>query len=178
MYLAVKAAICLMFGSLVLAGCGDGSPQAHSNEGSGSSTQKRANAVIDNEIRKGTGLRQIEEHWFLYRSDAQSDIWKERESGSIIKASFRDASGHLTSEDDYYYSGAQFTDSEGTAPELLTVRYNYETKRIGVFYRGTNTAIKGILAPVLMPRQAPSTNVTQVVSLVRQATKDWRDGIK
>lgn len=174
----MKWLICLTLGLLFLAGCG-ADPEPRLRKGSRElPIQTTGTSMGENELRALIGLRKIEANWVLYRSDSQADLWKSNKTGPIVKAVSKDANGTPKSEDDYYYSGAQFTDNDGTAPEVLTARYDYQNKTMGLFYRGTNTKIKSLLKPVLMPWRDPSTNITEAVALARQATKDWPEGMK
>ena len=88
---------------------------------------------------------------------------------------FKNAGGNVSKEEDYYYSGAEFTDGEGHGWERITVDYDYGSKEAILSYTGTNKVTEGILSKYLMTFSGPSTNVPGVMAVVKVAAAGWPD---
>jgi hypothetical protein len=138
----------------------------------------QTNGLIEDSINKkraSIGLRVIDVNWFLYRSLPTQDDWKIHKDGFLAKSVFKKLPGDVLSEEDYYYSGAQFYDLEGHGWECITVHYDYGKKDIVLSYTGTNAATKTILSKYLMSYRGPATNVSAVMDAVRKAAAGWPD---
>ncbi|MEW6155860.1 MAG: hypothetical protein AB1813_00410 [Verrucomicrobiota bacterium] len=131
-----------------------------------------------NELRAGLGLRVIGESWVLYRSLPTQEDWKMRKDGFVAKTVFKDASGNVSSEEDHYYSGAQFVDREGRGWERITVHYDYGTKQVYLAYTGTNATTDAMLSKFLMRLHGPSTDVAGAMAAVKRAAAGWPDAPK
>jgi hypothetical protein len=129
-----------------------------------------------NLLRKEIGLRLIGPDLVLYRSRPTQEDWQRAKSGFPAKAVFKNLTGQVLSEEDYYYSGAQFTDREGHGWERITVHYDYGIKEVVLSYTGTNKATEAILSKYLMPFNGPSTNISGVMAAVKTAAAGWPDG--
>jgi hypothetical protein len=128
-----------------------------------------------NELRASLGLRLIGESWVLYRSLPTQEDWKIRKDGFVAKSVFKDAAGKTVSEEDYYYSGAQFVDPEGRGWERITVHYDYGTKQVYLAYTGTNATTEAALSKFLMRLHGPSTDVAGAMAAVKTAAAGWPD---
>ena len=139
------------------------------------------NESVENALnlqRTELALRPIGKSWVLYRSEPGQDDWKIRGDGFPAKSVFKDAAGKTVSEEDYYYSGAEFTDSEGHDWERITVHFDYGSKEMILSYTGTNKTTEATLSKFLMTLHGPTTNITGVIGLVKAATAGWPDAPK
>ncbi len=131
-----------------------------------------------NPIRKELGLRQIGDDWILYDKEAGQEDWKIRVDGPVAKVVLKDQSGNVKSEQEIYYSGAEFVDREGHNWEQIVVNYDFTTKQIYVAYIGTNSQIEGKLARFKTTVNGPSTDVNGAIKAVKEVAADWPDGHK
>ncbi len=131
-----------------------------------------------NPVRRELGLRLIGDDWVLYRSQDSQEEWKIRNAGLLSKVILKTSSGSASAEEDYYYSGAEFTDREGHGWERITVNYNYGTKEVVVSYTGTNKVIEASLSKFSMTVQGGSTNVVGAMAAVKEAAVGWPDAPK
>jgi hypothetical protein len=131
-----------------------------------------------NPIHKELGLRPIGDDWILYRNEAGQEDWKIRAAGPVAKVLLKDQSGKIKSEQEIYYSGAEFVDREGHNWEQIVVNYDFTTKQIYVAYIGTNPQIEGKLAKFKITVNGPSTDVNGAIKAVKEVAADWPDGPK
>lgn len=169
--------VCSLWLSAILSGCGQRSTLPPPDQMRNSLTIAVIESAL-NEQRAKLGLRPISVHWVLYRSLPTQDDWKIHKDGLLAKTVFKDASGNASSEEDYYYSGAEFTDREGHGWERITVHVDYGSKEAVLSYTGTNKVTEGILSKYLMPVNGPSTDVSGVMAAVKAVAMGWPDGPK
>lgn len=124
----------------------------------------------DNLVRSSIGLRMVEENWVLYRSNKDVDDWKSSPTdGHLAKRVFKTDHGGIRKEEDYYYSGKQFTDREGIWAEFVTVNYDYSLKSLRALYVGTNQSI----AEAISPFGTHSDRVKEGLAAVASVVKSW-----
>ena len=102
--------------------------------------------VADNNKRAEVGVRSVKTTWSQLRSQHGCERWADGK-GILCKVAKLTSMGALEWEEDYYQSGKTFTDPDGTFPEMLTVHFNYTTRSVAIFYRGTNQAINRMAMP-------------------------------
>lgn len=163
---------------LLVAGCNREAGKAPSSEEMQKHQTSESSDKSLNELRASLGLRVIGESWVLYRSLPTQEDWKIRKDGFVAKTVFKDASGKVSSEEDYCYSGAQFVDREGRGWERITVHYDYGTKQVYLAYTGTNTVTDAVLSKFLMRLHGPSTDVAGAMAAVKTAATGWPDAPK
>jgi hypothetical protein len=130
-------------------------------------------------VRRRIGLRSVQ-GLVLVRSEADFDDWKVRTSDKLLaKRASRDLPGNAVDETDYYYSGIEFADMEGTQREQICVNYDYKKNEMTVTYIGTNAATETLFAPFkISASNGPTTNFDGVMAVVRAATKNWPNGAR
>lgn len=132
----------------------------------------------ENELREKVGLRLIKSDWFLYRDIGSQEDWKIHKDGFPAKTVFKDSHGHILADEDYYYSGNEFDDSEGHGWEHITVHYDFGSKKIYLAYTGTNKMIEASLSKYFMTVKGASSEIKESVESVRKVAGDWPDGPK
>jgi len=138
-----------------------------------SAQQNRTNILALNAERAKLGLREIGVHWVLYRSLDDQEDWKMSRTGFLAKSVFKDESGAIRSEEDYYYSGRQYTDFEGHGWERITVHFDFVTKEVTLSYTGTNLTVRGTLSSFKTGLGKPSSDMAGAIKVVRSVVKGW-----
>jgi hypothetical protein len=169
--IGLMLAVCL---SILLAGCGQNDESLSPERAPGSRVSDSVQNAL-NKQRASLGLRVIDTNWFLYRSRSTQDDWKIHKDGFGAKSVFKGSDGNVTSEEDYYYSDAQFDDRLGHGWECITFHYDYGKKDVILSYTGTNETTKAILSKYLMFPNGPSTNLSAVMAAVKKAAVGWPD---
>ncbi len=101
-----------------------------------------------NAAREKSGLRTIEPSWHLYRTEFNAEDWKlSVSSRELAKRVQYDAQGKVIWEEDYYYSGREYHDSDGTGWEHLVLHYDYATAIFMLHYLGTNSVFQKMTDP-------------------------------
>jgi hypothetical protein len=117
----------------LLVGCG---------KRSGFSTTPSPNTFAENPERVRVGMRAVQTNWYFYGAQFGADDWKETESGDPAKRIQRNEAGNPIWEEDFYYSGKTYADANGTRCwEHITVRYDYGTKKLEMFYMGNTPGL-------------------------------------
>ena len=167
---------CLLLG--VCVACRPQSRQDGSSAMNGSDSIPFRDAQALNPRRAELGLRVIEPSWFLYRSRPRQDEWKIRKGGHGAKTVFKDESGRVVSEEDYYHSGNTYTDRslEGALlSEEIIVEYAHNSSFLRVSYLGTNAVTAKILSKYVTNGSGASRDLAGIMAAVRQATAGWPD---
>jgi hypothetical protein len=119
--------------AVLLVGCGDGN---------GVSNKPSPKTFDENPERIRVGMREVKPTWYFYRAQFKAEDWKETVSGDIAKTIQRDKRGNPLWEEDFYYSGKTYADANGTRCwEHITVRYDYGTKKLEMFYMGNTPGL-------------------------------------
>lgn len=124
----------------------------------------------ENVARSSIGIRLIQDDWVLYRSEFNADDWRAKPlDGYTTKRVFRSPAGSVSEEEDYYYSGATFTNRDGIWSEFITVNYNYGSGQIRVLYTGTNRGVEARLAQF----ENCTPKVQETMLVVGGLVKNW-----
>jgi hypothetical protein len=128
-----------------------------------------------NEVRAKIGLREIQEDWTFYGKQFNADSWKKNGAIGECKKVQRGVRGKMILwEEDYYYSGATYTDIDGTGWEFLTIHYDYRTDQLCVAYVGINTKSESLVSslPPLLNGHAGATK-DQTFAVADAILKQW-----
>jgi hypothetical protein len=132
--------------------------------------------IAENKLRQELGLRVIKGDWILYRDIGSQEDWKISKNGFPSKTVFKDSQGRISEEEDYYYSGNEFYDTEGHGWEFVTIHYNYGSKQVYLAYSGTNKTTEAILSKYFMTINGASSDAAGAVTTLRKVIIDWPDG--
>lgn len=88
---------------------------------------------MENSARERNGLRTIKPHWYFYWYEFNEETWKCHQGEPLAKKIYRKPDGPIAWDQDYYYSGRKFLNSQGsTSDEVVSLYYSYGRKKLYV----------------------------------------------
>ena len=129
-----------------------------------------------NQKRREIGLREIKPEWTLYRTEFGAEDWKWGSGAtSFCKRVQRGTNTtEIVWEEDYYYSGANYSDMDGTHWESMTIHYDYPKKLYFVHYLGMNA----VFVKTAEPFRTGTTNIDSAAKASESILSHWKLSIR